>query len=37
MSRFERDPERGRAAAARLKALGMKGILVQAAELGSRG
>jgi DNA-binding NarL/FixJ family response regulator len=27
MSRVERDPERGRAAAAKLKALGVKGIL----------
>ena len=28
MSRVERDPERGRAAAAKLKALGVKGILI---------
>ena len=34
MSRVERDPERGRAVAARLKALGVKGILVKAAEQG---
>src|SRR3989440_6816601 len=34
MSRVERDPERGRAAATRLKALGVKGILIKAAELG---
>jgi hypothetical protein len=34
MSRVERDPERGRAAAARLKALGVKGILIKAAEHG---
>jgi hypothetical protein len=34
MSRIERDPERGRAAAARLKALGVKGILIKAAEQG---
>ena len=34
MSRVERDPERGRAAAARLKALGVKGILIKAAEQG---
>src|SRR5207249_556651 len=34
MSRIERDPERGRAAAAKLKALGVKGILVKAAEQG---
>jgi hypothetical protein len=33
MSRVEREPERGRAAAARLKALGVKGIL-KAAEQG---
>jgi hypothetical protein len=30
----ERDPERGRAAAAKLKALGVKGILIKAAERG---
>ena len=34
MSRVERDPERGRAAAAELKALGVKGILIKAAEQG---
>ena len=34
MSRVERDPERGRAAAAKLKALGAKAILVKAAEQG---
>ena len=34
MSRVELDPERGRAAAAKLKALGVKGILVKAAEQG---
>ena len=34
MSRVERDPERGRAAAAGLKALGVKGILIKAAEQG---
>lgn len=34
MSRVERDPERGRAVAARLKTLGVKGILVKAAEQG---
>ncbi len=34
MPRVERDPERGRAAAARLKALGVKGILIKAAEQG---
>src|SRR5207249_3646713 len=34
MSRVERDPERGRAAAARLKALVVKGILIKAAEQG---
>ena len=34
MSRIERDPERGRAAAAKLKALGVKGILIKAAEQG---
>ena len=34
MSRVERDPERGRAAATRLKALGVKGILIKAAEQG---
>jgi hypothetical protein len=34
MSRVEREPERGRAAAARLKALGVKGILIKAAEQG---
>src|SRR3954468_12500800 len=32
--RAERDPERGRAAAAKLKALGVKGILIRAAERG---
>ena len=32
MSRGERDPERVRAAAAKLKALGAKGILIKAAE-----
>ena len=32
MSKVEPDPERGRAAAARLKALGVKGILIKAAE-----
>src|SRR3954451_18338031 len=32
MSRVKRDPERGRAAAAKLKALGVKGILIKAAE-----
>jgi hypothetical protein len=36
MSSVERDPERGRAAAARLKALGVKGILIKAAEQGER-
>ena len=30
----ERDPERGRAVAAALKALGVKGILIKAAEQG---
>jgi len=30
----ERDPERGRGAAAKLKALGVKGILIEAAEQG---
>ena len=34
MSRVERDPERGRAAAAKLKAFGVKGILIKAAEQG---
>lgn len=34
MPRVERDPERGRAAAAKLKALGVKGILIKAAERG---
>jgi hypothetical protein len=34
MSRGERDPERGRAAAAKLKALGVNGILIKAAEQG---
>ena len=34
MSRVERDPERGRAAAAKLKALGVKGILIKEAEQG---
>jgi hypothetical protein len=34
MSRVERDPERGRAAADKLKALGVRGILIKAAELG---
>jgi hypothetical protein len=34
MSRLERDPERGRAAAAKLKALGAKRILIKAAEHG---
>src|SRR2546423_9169254 len=34
MSGVERDPERGRAAAAKLKALGVKGILIKAAEQG---
>src|SRR5205809_5928263 len=34
MSRVERDPERGRAVAARLKALGVKGTLIKAAEQG---
>jgi hypothetical protein len=34
MSRVERDPERGRAAAAKLKELGVKGILIKAAEQG---
>src|SRR5215216_5039777 len=34
MSRVERDPERGRAAAAKLTALGVKGILIKAAEQG---
>lgn len=34
MSRVERDAERGRAAAAKLKALGVKGILIKAAEQG---
>jgi hypothetical protein len=34
MSRVERDPERGRAVAAKLKELGVKGILIKAAEQG---
>src|SRR5687768_5558052 len=34
MSRVERHPERGRAAAAKLRALGVKGILIKAAEQG---
>src|SRR6266498_669077 len=34
MSMVKRDPERGRAAAAKLKALGVKGVLIQAAEQG---
>jgi len=34
MSRVERDLERGRAVASRLKALGVKGILIKAAEQG---
>lgn len=34
MSKVERDPERGRAAAAKLKALGVKGVLIKAAEQG---
>jgi hypothetical protein len=34
MSRVEREPERGRAAAAKLKALGAKRILIKAAEQG---
>src|SRR5438034_7676754 len=34
MSRVERDPERGRAAAAELKALGATRILIKAAEQG---
>jgi hypothetical protein len=34
MSRVERDPERGRAAAARLRELGAKRILIKAAEQG---
>ncbi len=34
MSRVERDPERGRAVAARLKELGVKGTLIKAAEQG---
>jgi hypothetical protein len=34
MSRVERDPERGRAVAAKLKKLGVKGVLIQAAEQG---
>jgi hypothetical protein len=34
MSRVERDPERGRAAATKLRALGVKGILITAAEEG---
>ena len=32
MSRVERDPERGRAVAAELKALGVKGILITVAD-----
>ncbi len=34
MSRVELDPERGRAVAAELRALGVKGILIKAAEQG---
>lgn len=34
MSRGERDPERGRAVAVELKKLGVKGVLIQAAEQG---
>jgi hypothetical protein len=34
MPKVERDPERGRATAAKLKALGVKGILIKAAEQG---
>ena len=34
MSRVEQDPERGRAVAAELKKLGVKGVLIQAAEQG---
>ena len=34
MSRVERDPERGRATAAKLKALGARRILIKAAEQG---
>jgi hypothetical protein len=34
MCRAERDPERGRSVAAKLKALGVKGILINAAEQG---
>jgi hypothetical protein len=34
MSRVERDPERGQAAAVKLRALGVKGILIKAAEQG---
>jgi hypothetical protein len=34
VSRVERDPQRGRATAAKLKALGVKGTLVRAAEQG---
>jgi hypothetical protein len=34
VSRVERDPERGRATAAKLKALGVKGTLIKAAEQG---
>jgi len=34
MSRVERDPERGRAVAAELKAFGVKGVLIRAAEQG---
>jgi len=34
MSKVERDPERGRAAAARLRELGVNGVLIRAAEQG---
>jgi hypothetical protein len=34
MSRVERDPERGRAVAAGLKKLGVRGVLIRAAEQG---
>ena len=34
MSRVERDLERGRAATVKLKALGVKGVLIKAAEQG---
>src|SRR5438477_2226339 len=34
MSRVERDPERGKAVAAKLQALGVKGVLIKAAEQG---